>query len=375
MSLTVAALALSALMLGANADVSDERAAIQERLEAEKNAFETLTAERKSLLTLLDTLEKLARDSGTRSLALERTLARIDQQLKDARAAEAMMHLEVLAQEHKLGPRLATLYRLQKRDALGFLLSASDFATLIKRQRAIKTLVRRDVEALDDLALLSRSQRLAVRRSERLENSAQQYLKALRLEQAVGRARVARFNELLLSVKAEQNSRSRVIAELEASERELTAMVNDLASSTGFTGFRARKGHLPFPTAGSVEVGYGKVVNPRFNTVTVQKGIDIRAPLGSKVSSAGAGTVVFSGWLKGYGNLVIVDHGGNYHSLYAHLANSLVEAGNEVEEGEQLGQVGDTGSLKGAYLYFEIRKQGQAVDPQPWLTSDENESP
>ena len=370
MTLTAAALALSALMLGAESDVSDERAGIQARLEAEKNAFDALTNERKSLLTLFDALEKLARESGARSLALERTLARIGKQLKDARVAEAEMHTEVLAQERKLGPRLVTLYRLHKSDALGFLLPASDFATLIKRQRAMKTLVRRDVEALDDLALLGRSQRLAVRRSERLENSAQQYLQALRLEQAVGRARIARFNELLLSVKAEQNSRSRVIAELEASERELTAMVNDLSSSTGFTGFRARKGHMPFPAEGLVEVGYGKVVNPRFNTVTVQKGIDIRAPLGSKVSSAGTGTVVFSGWLKGYGNLVIVDHGGNYHSLYAHLANAQVEAGNKVEEGEQLGQVGDTGSLKGAYLYFEIRKQGQAVDPQPWLSHE-----
>lgn len=277
------------------------------------------------------------------------------------------MQVALREQQRKLGPRLAALYRLQKKDALGFLLSASDFATLIKRQRAMKTLVQRDVDALDDLALLSRSQRLAVRRSERLESSAQQYLKALRAEQAVGRARLARFNELLLTVQAEQNSRSRVIAELEASERELAALVTDLASNSTVTGFRARKGKMPFPAAGLVEVGYGKVVNPRFNTVTVQKGIDIRASLGTKVNAVSAGTVVFAGWLKGYGNLVIIDHGSNYHSLYAHLANAEVEVGNEVEEGEALGEVGDTGSLKGPYLYFEIRKQGQAVDPQPWL--------
>ena len=67
--------------------------------------------------------------------------------------------------------------------------------------------------------------------------------------------------------------------------------------------------------------------------------------------------MVFAGWLKGYGNLVIVDHGGAYHSLYAHLKDAAVEVGVEVEEGEEIATVGDTGSLKGAYLYFEIRKQ------------------
>ena len=132
--------------------------------------------------------------------------------------------------------------------------------------------------------------------------------------------------------------------------------------------FRQAKGHLPFPTpSGLIEAAFGKVVNPRFNTVTVQKGLDIRAALGTPVRSVAPGTVVYSSWLKGYGNVVIVDHGAGYHSLYAHLAHSLVEPGNQVEEEEEIAKVGDTGSLKGAYLYFEIRKKGEAVDPMPWL--------
>lgn len=358
-----------ALAVADGTDVSDERAQLQQRLDAEKAAFDALASEKKSLLTLLDTLQRLARESTARAIGLERSVARIERQLKEARGLEATVHAALLEQEKALAPRLATLYRLQQTDAFGLLLSSSDFATLVKRQRAMKTLVSRDVESLHDLALVSHSQRLAVRRSERLEATAQQYLTALRAEQAIGRARLARFNELLLGVQAEQNSRSRIIAELEASERELAALVSDLAT-TDASGFRARKGRLPAPAQGLVEVGYGKVVNPRFNTVTVQKGIDIRAALGAKVNAVATGRVVFSGWLKGYGNLIILDHGGNYHSLYAHLANSQVEVGNEVEEGEEIGQVGDTGSLKGAYLYFEIRKQGQAVDPQSWLAPE-----
>lgn len=368
----MSALALAlALTVAAGGDVGEEHAALQERLDAERAAFDAIAGEKKSLLTLLDTLERLARASNERAAQLERTAARVNRQVQQAQADAAVVQAALLEQEAKLKPRLFTLYRLRKQDALGFLLSAGDFAALVKRQRSLKTLVAADVRALDELLELDAYQKRQARRLERLEDTARRYVQALRAEQAVGQARLARFKDLLASVSAEENRMSRVIAELEASEKELAGMVSDLASASTATGFRARKGQLPFPADGLVEVGFGKVVNPRFNTVTVQKGIDLRAAEGAEVRAVGTGTVVFSGWLKGYGNLVIVDHGGDYHSLYAHLANSQVDVGTEVEEGEALGQVGDTGSLKGAYLYFEIRRKGQAVDPLPWLKQPE----
>ncbi len=367
----MSALALALALCAGASDVEDERAELQHRLDAEKAAYDALGAEKKSVLGLLETLERLARESAGRSAALDKSLGRLRKQMDEVKKDEAVVLEALRAQRARLGPRLATMYRLQKRDALGFLLASADLATLLKRQRALRTLVESDARELEDLAVVSRYQRQQARRLERLEGTAQQFLKALRAEAAVGAARRARFQELVASLSAEENRASRVIAELEAQEKELASMVADLQSQSGLTGFRARKGHLPYPAKGLVEVGYGKVVNPRFNTVTVQKGIDIRAALGTPVASVGTGTVVFAGWLKGYGNLVIVDHGTGYHSLYAHLANAQVEVGNEVEEGEELGEVGDTGSLKGAYLYFEIRRGGQAVDPMPWLAPPE----
>jgi septal ring factor EnvC (AmiA/AmiB activator) len=79
------------------------------------------------------------------------------------------------------------------------------------------------------------------------------------------------------------------------------------------------------------------------------------------------GRVVHAGWFKGYGNLIIVDHGGGYHTLVAHLATMRTAMGEDVEAGEVLGTVGDSGSLKGPYLYFELREKGKPVDPRPWL--------
>jgi len=108
-------------------------------------------------------------------------------------------------------------------------------------------------------------------------------------------------------------------------------------------------------------------VNPRFNTVTVQNGLDISAAAGAPVRAVAAGRVVHAGWFKGYGNLVIVDHGDGYHTLVAHLASMTTAAGEDVEAGSLLGTVGDTGSMKGAYLYFEVREKGRPLDPAAWL--------
>lgn len=362
---------LAALLIAASGEeLEEERLEVQERLEAEKAAFDALSADQKGVLTLLDAVERLSRDSFERTLRLEHTLIKVKRQTQEAQAELALAESWLIEQQARIRPKLLAMYRLERRDTLGVLLASQDFAALMSRQRSLKTLVAHELDDLEELALLAQFHRLRRHRLERLETSTQLYLKALGVERAVGQARRARFADLLASVAAEKNRMGRVIAELEASERELTSMLMELKSPGGVSGMRARKGHLPFPTRGLVEVGFGKVVNPRFNTVTVQKGLDIRAKAGSEVVSVAQGTAVFAGWLKGYGNLVIVDHGGNYHSLYAHLARMDVGVGTAVEEGEAIGQVGDTGSLKGPYLYFEIRKAGQAVDPRPWLEGE-----
>jgi septal ring factor EnvC (AmiA/AmiB activator) len=110
------------------------------------------------------------------------------------------------------------------------------------------------------------------------------------------------------------------------------------------------------------------VVNPKFNTVTVQHGLDVEAPAGAPVVAVAAGRVVHAGWFKGYGNLLIVDHGEGYHTLVAHLATMQTAMGEDVAAGDVLGTVGDSGSLKGPYLYFELREKGRPVDPRPWLS-------
>ena len=141
----------------------------------------------------------------------------------------------------------------------------------------------------------------------------------------------------------------------------------ECSKSSNFSNRSGRCGRLPRPVDGPVEVPFGRVVNPRFKTVTVQNGVELKAAAGVEVRAVAPGRVVHAGWFRGFGNLVIVDHGEGFHTLVAHLASMTTAMGEEVQAGALLGTVGDTGSLKGPYLYFEIREKGRPVDPRAWL--------
>jgi septal ring factor EnvC (AmiA/AmiB activator) len=98
-----------------------------------------------------------------------------------------------------------------------------------------------------------------------------------------------------------------------------------------------------------------------------KNGIDIQAPLGAPIRAVKGGTTLFAGWFKGYGNMVILDHGDNYCTVYTHAQELFKTKGDAVKPGEVIGTVGDTCSLDGPKLHFEIRHHGKPVDPLKWI--------
>jgi murein hydrolase activator len=183
-------------------------------------------------------------------------------------------------------------------------------------------------------------------------------------------ARREEHEALLAALRSARGLHERAAAEARDQAVRLAEFVATLpprAAVAGPTGFAVRRGRLALPAPGPITQGFGRVMNPKFNTVTVQNGLDVGAPAGAPVRAIAPGRVVHAGWFKGYGNLVIVDHGDGYHSLVAHLGAVQTATGEAVEAGTVLGRVGDSGSLKGPYLYFELREHGRPVDPRPWL--------
>jgi len=154
---------------------------------------------------------------------------------------------------------------------------------------------------------------------------------------------------------------------LKAYER-LQATFRNLKPAAGLSSlFSQNKSSLPWPLVAPIEAGYGTVRELSYGTRLTNFGLLFKPGSGTPVQSIFTGTVVYADWLDGYGQLVIIDHGQGYHSLYGHLGRVEVSAGQALKTGDTLGSAGDTGSWTGTRLYFEIRSQGQAQDPILWL--------
>jgi len=112
---------------------------------------------------------------------------------------------------------------------------------------------------------------------------------------------------------------------------------------------------------------FGRQVDPKFSTVTFNNGLKIAAPPGSEVRSVFTGTVLFSQWFKGYGNLIILDHGNRVVSIYGNLKSPAVAVGDRVSAGQAIAGVGESEEARAGYLYFEIRQDNKPDDPRKWL--------
>ncbi|WP_426754217.1 murein hydrolase activator EnvC family protein [Myxococcus sp. Y35] len=345
-----------------------EQAALRERLAAQRATLALVEAKKLSVLEGVELMQEMAAFSRRRVRSLEGELAVFRRRVLLAEREQAVLAEALKLQLRRLSPRLRTLYRLMRRRPLEVLLSAEDFAALVWRARALEASMSGDLELLRTVQRVARLQRQATRELERLQASLAARMAFLQEQERLARMQQEGLEEVVGTLAGEAELARRAVRELEQADAELTRVVQDLKELPATSGFGALRGKLPRPVEGVVEVGFGKVVNPRFNTVTVQKGLDIRAKAGTPVRAVAEGTVAYAGSLRGYGNLLILDHGDGYHTLMAHLSSILPELGAMVFPGDVVGEVGDTGSLKGAYLYFEVRKGGQAVDPALWLS-------
>jgi septal ring factor EnvC (AmiA/AmiB activator) len=132
-------------------------------------------------------------------------------------------------------------------------------------------------------------------------------------------------------------------------------------------GFGAQRGKLPVPVSGEIVSNFGKQKHAEFNSFTFNNGISFTAPHNADIHAVFDGEVIFADNFKGYGNMLIIDHGGGYFTLYAHTSRITKKVGTSVRKNEIVAHVGDSDSSRGSQLYFEIRYQGKPVDPGPWF--------
>ena len=168
-----------------------------------------------------------------------------------------------------------------------------------------------------------------------------------------------------MDLVARKELQATYVTELREAEERLRGLLEGLGQGDASVPIVALKGALPWPATGNLRSHFGRRKHPRFDTYTLQNGIEIETRPDLPVKAVHDGTVVYADRFLGYGLMVVVDHGGRHLSLYAHLAESHVSVGQHVESGSALGVVGE--GVEGAALYFEFRTQGRPEDPLDWL--------
>jgi murein hydrolase activator len=153
----------------------------------------------------------------------------------------------------------------------------------------------------------------------------------------------------------------------EISRRAVIKPRDTLPPPTTGAGLEAMRGRLDWPVRGEVSAPFGKFKHPEFAAEIIRNGIDIDAPMGEEIKSVEKGRIVYADRFSGYGRMVIVDHGERYFTIYGHLSEIFRKNGDEIKKGEVIGRVGDSGTLAGSKLYFEMRKDGRSLDPVPWF--------
>jgi murein DD-endopeptidase MepM/ murein hydrolase activator NlpD len=231
------------------------------------------------------------------------------------------------------------------------------------RKELVETLERRLASHLQEVDRTSRqtsseNERLAKQRRDR-----EKTVREIRTQRQAYEAAAAELERTARQIQG-------LLARLEQQRRaEAERARQQGREPVPYTGDFARgQGSLDWPLRGEIVGRFGPETHPRFNTTTINNGIDIRAAIGTPVRAVAKGRVDFTSEDYGtYGQMVILNHGDGYYSLYGHLSDISVSNGQEVSAGQVIGRSGDSGSLKGPVLHFEVRKGAGALDPQSWL--------
>ena len=275
-----------------------------------------------------------------------------------------------------MSERAAALYRAGELGTVQMLFSADSLRDFLSRIYALRLLLTHDADLIARHRSESEALSLAESRAREASLRNEEAAAGLRERSAQLATERAAKQRLVARVHGDRARERAALVELETAARALEEMLAGLGGSPQRSlaavpgpAFASLRGALAPPVAASIVGEFGRVVDHEFQTETYRKGVHFEARLGTPVRAVARGRVGFAGWFRGYGRLVILDHGDQYFTISGHLDAIRVEVGQAVDAGQVIGTVGETGSLAGPRLYFEVRRGGQPLDPRRWLAS------
>jgi septal ring factor EnvC (AmiA/AmiB activator) len=365
------------MVIAAEIDVLHQRKKdIQREIEKGRQDVAAIIRRENGIIQQLNQVEMTLNTSKKRAASLKKEIEKLAHMIDETSAASERLRKRVHANEKYVSKRLVALYKLNRIGQFHLLASAESMNKFIQRKAALEKILNYDEKIRRNL----------------LENQVElkNMLKRLDADRALKSAHAAEHQKQTKLISLEQSRRTKLLADIRkqkslelaaidslvqaaaALERKITSLSTVELEATPDNNasqlpFSAHKGLLIMPVNGKIINLYGEYKNPKYNITNFRSGIDIKADQGEPIRSVFKGKVIYSEWFKGYGNMIIIDHGNSYYTVYAHLEETFKSRGDTVDAGEVIATLGDTGSMTGAKLYFEVRHHGKPLNPLNWL--------
>lgn len=369
----------------------DELKGVKQEIKAKKQLLSRTRKVEAVVSTELREINKNLEEKESDLGRLDRDLKGVEYSLDRTGREIVRVSDEANRKKHEIERRLMSLYKAGELGALRMFFSAESFPQMAENIRYMRSILDNDKkifteynQKIEELRKLKSDLERDAVKKERIKNG----ISAKKQEIEQEKNKKAAY---LVKVRQDRSSYEKTLKELQANAARLQTMMErlDALSRRKLSsrhekpggklkplaelppvpdrGFASQKGHMSLPVRGEIVETYGKHKHPEFNSYTFSKGLSISSGNGADIKAIYEGSVIFADYFKGYGNMIIIDHGGGYFSLYAHAAKILKKVGAEVTRHETVATVGDTDSSKGPMLYFEIRHQGKPVDPAGWV--------
>jgi len=320
--------------------------------------------------SVMDQINKIGRDITNIEMEIDSLKDNIDELEKELSLVETEIEKseeELAEQTEILKERLVFIYEKGDISYLEVLLNAADLKDFLSRYDMLNYILEQDMELIDTVTekkheLEMKKSDLEVKRNELSMLQEDRENKKVQLA-----SRRAEQTEYLQNIGRNKTQLTKALEELEQASNELEAMLQKVQSGNGNTSYGTGTYTWPTPGWTTITSSYGMRFHPILKVNKMHTGVDIGAPRGANIVAVDGGKVAFVGWMSGYGQVVLLDHGNKISTLYVHQDRILVSKGQVVEKGQTIGKVGSTGWSTGPHLHFEVRINGKHTNPLKYI--------
>lgn len=366
--LLAVSLLLSPTYLSTADDLDNELQDVQGQIEESRSTQASWQA------IITDIAEKLKAiqaelDEATRKLqAIKKEQDQVNLQIKQLQEEIQKAEVQLRARQAILNKRVRVIYMHGQLSYIEVILGANSFSDFANRLELLKRIIRSDFNLIQEIqqrkAAIEAKKVEIEKEKARLDELASQ---AQKVQDEV-KVKKAEQQRVLAHARTQQDAAKQMEADLIARSNEIRQIIQSrMQQNSGSDQIVHGSGTFIWPCNGPITSPFGYRTHPIFGTTIYHSGIDIGVDYNTPIHAADGGTVILAGWCGGYGNAVIIDHGNGLQTLYGHNTSVAVSEGQTVSQGQVIAYSGSTGYSTGPHCHFEVRRNGEAVDPMGYL--------